>query len=215
MFGQGLATLFDLERGFFHTVLALFTRPGETCREYVEGRRRPLTGPFKYAFILITIYAIAVNLLEVRPNLPGVESSDEVEIRVYYLLNSLLGFLIFFIQIPVAAIQRLLFRSHGDSLGETYAFALYVFGHTAWFSTLFAVAGWLGQVWGPPVLLLVTVAYLAWAMTGFYRIDGFPPVFRAALMMVVNFVVTNVIALGLGNLIVWLGLLEPLADALA
>ena len=33
-------------------------------RAYVEGRRQPLTGPFKYAFIVITIYAVAINLLE-------------------------------------------------------------------------------------------------------------------------------------------------------
>jgi hypothetical protein len=215
MFRQAAATLFDLDRGFFHTVRALFTRPGETCRAYVEGHRQPLTGPFKYAFIVLTIYAIALNLLAVEPDLPGIENRDEVEQKLYYLLNSLLSYLIFLILIPVAAVQRLLFRASGDSLGETYAFMLYLFGTLSWFSTLFVVTGWLEQPWGLVALVPVNVAYAAWAMGGFYGSGRWPPVLRAALIVLIDFVLTNVVAVLLGNLIVYLGVLEPLADALA
>jgi hypothetical protein len=215
MFRQAAATLFDLDRGFFHTVRALFTRPGETCRDYVDGHRQPLTGPFKYAFIVTTIYAIAINLLAIELDLPGIEERTEAEQQLFYLLNSLLGYLIFFVLIPVAAIQRLVFRASGNSLGDTYAFTLYLFGTMAWFSTLFAVTGWLERPWGLAALLPVNIAYAAWAMAGFYGHVRRPPVLRAALMIVVNFVITNVVAVLLGNLIVYLGLLEPLADALA
>ena len=215
MFRQGTATLFDLDRGFFHTVRALFTRPGQTCRAYVEGHRQPLTGPFKYAFIVITIYAIAINLLAVELNLPGNEDRGEVEQQLFFLLNSLLSYLTFFVLIPVAAIQRLLFRASGDSLGDTYAFSLYLFGTMAWFSTLFVVTGWLEQPWGLLALVPVNVAYGTWAMAGFYGGGGWPPVLRATLMVLINFVFTNTVAILLGNLIVYLGVLEPLADALA
>jgi hypothetical protein len=214
MFRQAAATLFDLDRGFFHTVLAMFTRPGQTCRAYVEGHRQPLTGPFKYAFIVITIYAVTINLLDLEIKVPGIEAYDETERRLFFLINSLLGYLIFFVLIPVAAIQRLLFRASGDSLGNTYAFALYMFGTTSWFSTLFALAGWLEQPRGLTAFLLVTIAYAAWAMGGFYGHVRRPPVLRATLIIVLNVVLTNLVALLLGNLIVWLGLLEPLADAL-
>jgi hypothetical protein len=215
MFRQAAATLFDLDRGFFHTVRALFTRPGQTCRAYVEGRRQPLTGPFKYAFIVITIYAVAINLLDVELRLPGIEDRGEVEQQLFYLLNSLLSYLTFFVLIPVAAILRLLFRASGDSLGETYAFTLYLFGTMAWFSTLFVVTGWLEQPWGLLALVPVNVAYAAWAMAGFYSCGRRPPMLRAALLVLINFVFTNAVAVLLGNLIVYLGVLEPLADALA
>lgn len=215
MLRQAAATLFDLDRGFFHTVRALFTRPGQTCRAYVEGHRQPLTGPFKYAFIVITIYAIAINLLAIELNLPGIENRSEVEQQLFYLLNSLLSYLTFFVLIPVAAVQRRLFRASGDSLGETYAFTLYLFGTMAWFSTLFVLAGWLEQPWGLAALVPVNVAYAAWAMGGFYGGGRWPPVLRAALMVLINFVLTNTVAVLLGNLIVYLGVLEPLADALA
>lgn len=215
MFRQGTATLFDLDRGFFHTVRALFTRPGQTCRAYVEGHRQPLTGPFKYAFIVITIYAIAINLLAVELNLPGNEARSEVEQQLFFLLNSLLSYLTFFVLIPVAAIQRLLFRASGDSLGDTYAFSLYLFGTMAWFSTLFVVTGWLEQPWGLLALVPVNVAYGTWAMAGFYGGGRWPPVLRATLMVLINFVFTNTVAILLGNLIVYLGVLEPLANALA
>ena len=214
MFRHAASTLFDLDRGFFHTVWAMFTRPGGTCRAYIDGHRQPLTGPFKYAFIVITIYAVTINLLDLDIRIPGIEAYDETERRLFFLINSLLGYLIFFVMIPVAAVQRRLFRASGDSLGNTYAFALYMFGSTSWFSTLFALTGWLEQPRGLTAFLLVTIAYAAWSMGGFYSHVRRPPVLRATLMIVLNVVLTNVVALLLGNLIVWLGLLEPLADAL-
>jgi hypothetical protein len=215
MFRQAATTLFDLDRGFVHTVMALFTRPGQTCRAYVEGHRQPLTGPFKYAFIVVTIYALTINLLGIEIRIPGVEAFDETERRLFFLINSLLGYLIFFIMIPVAAIQRLLFRASGDSLGDSYAFALYLFGTTSWFSTLFALTGWLEQPRGLTALGFISIAYATWAMGGFYGHLRRPPVFRATVMIVVNLVLTNLLALVLGNLIVYFGLLEPLAAALS
>jgi hypothetical protein len=214
MFRQAANTLFDLDRGFFHTVRAMFTRPGQTCRAYVEGRRQPLTGPFKYAFIVVTIYAVTINLLGIEIRVPGVEAYDETERRLFFLINSLLGYLIFFTLIPVAAVQRRLFRASGDSLGNTYAFALYMFGTTSWFSTLFALTGWLQRPRGLVAFALVTIAYAAWALGGFYSHVKRPPVLRATFMIVFNVTLTNLIVWLLGNLIVWLGLLEPLAGAL-
>lgn len=215
MFRHAADTLFDLDRGFLHTVKALFTRPGETCRAYVDGRRQPVTGPLKYCFILMTIYAVTANLLGVEVAVPGVEGFDEREQRLFYLLNSLLGYLIFFILIPSAALQRRLFRRSGDGLGATYAYALFTTGNAAWFSTVFALTGWLSSDWGLVTLLVLNVAYQAWAMAGFYGLGRRPPLIRAAVMMTVNFSLTNVVALAVGNLIVWLDLLEPLAEALA
>ncbi|UCC15290.1 MAG: hypothetical protein JSW21_04960 [Gammaproteobacteria bacterium] len=52
-------------------------------------------------------------------------------------------------------------------------------------------------------------------MGGFYGHVQRPPVLRATFIIVVNLVLTNLIVLLLGNLIVWFGLLEPLADALS
>jgi protein-S-isoprenylcysteine O-methyltransferase Ste14 len=51
-------------------------------------------------------------------------------------------------------------------------------------------------------------------MGGFYGHVRHPPVLRATLMIVISLALTNLITLLLGNLIVWIGLLEPLADAL-
>ena len=52
-------------------------------------------------------------------------------------------------------------------------------------------------------------------MAGFYGGGRWPPVLRATLMVLINFVFTNTVAILLGNLIVYLGVLEPLANALA
>lgn len=208
-------TLFDVDRGFFHTIGALTRKPGETCRGYVDGHRQPLTGPFKYCFIVVTIYAVTVNLLGIEFDLPGDFSFDERERRLFELLNSLMIYLLFFVLIPVAAIQRLMFRASGDSLGESYLFCLYVFGHLSWLSTLFALTGLLSIEGGLLAFLLVNIAFVAWAMKGFYAHLSMPPVLRAAALTVINFLIVNLVALTIGSIIVQLGWLEPLADALA
>ena len=208
-------TLFDVDRGFFHTIRALTSKPGETCRGYVDGRRQPLTGPFKYCFIVVTIYALTVNLLGVEIDLPGDTTFDERERRLFELLTSLMSYLLFFVLIPAAAIQRLMFRASGDTLGATYLFCLYVFGHLSWVSALFAATGLLSVEGGVLALLLVNFAYVAWAMKGFYAHLSLPPVLRAAALTVITSLLVNLVALTIGNLIVLLGWLEPLANALA
>jgi len=49
--GIRLLDAFDLERGFLHTIMALFKKPGQAIRDYVDGRRINFYNPFKLLFI--------------------------------------------------------------------------------------------------------------------------------------------------------------------
>ncbi len=46
-----IQTSFDIDKGFFHTILVLLYKPGLVIREYVEGKRIGLSNPVK-VFIL-------------------------------------------------------------------------------------------------------------------------------------------------------------------
>lgn len=55
-------TVFQIERGFFKTVIDLFWRPGYAMREYLEGKRREYYKPLAYALMLSTAYFLFTNL---------------------------------------------------------------------------------------------------------------------------------------------------------
>ena len=48
--------IFQVNRGFFYTLLELFRRPGKSIKEYLNGKRRNHFKPIAYVLILSTIY---------------------------------------------------------------------------------------------------------------------------------------------------------------
>lgn len=214
LFRDSVLRVFDLEAGFLHTLTSLSTRPGQSIRRYVEGRRLPFTHPVSYCFVLVTVYALTVNLLDPGRALESVIEFSDIERRLYHIIHGILAYLVFLILLPVAAIQAGLFRRSGFSVADTYAFSLFVSGQVNLFSAVFAAAGWLGSVAGVAGLIAIQFLYLLWAMTGFYRLSR-PPLLRALLVAAANLFIANLLSLLVGNLIVASGLLEPLESLLA
>ncbi|MBO9618227.1 MAG: DUF3667 domain-containing protein [Niabella sp.] len=56
-------SVFHIDRGFFYTVIALFTRPGKMLSNYLAGRRVNYFKPFAYVLLMSTIGALLVKLL--------------------------------------------------------------------------------------------------------------------------------------------------------
>lgn len=49
-------SVFQINKGFFYTLKALFIRPGHSIREYLNGKRKNHFKPIAYALTLSTIY---------------------------------------------------------------------------------------------------------------------------------------------------------------
>lgn len=214
LFRGSFARILELDGGFLHTFLRLTRDPGSVCRDYVGGRRQPYTHPVSYCFLLVTMYALTINMLGIEISFGGAFEYGETERRVYHTLHGLLAYVLFFTLIPVAALQRRLFRASGYGTADSYVFALFVIGHSNVLGVVFAAAGWLVTQGGLAVYFLLQFAYVLWAMTRFYGLRR-PPVLRCLLLGIANFSITNIVSLVIGNLIVWLGLLEPLESLVA
>ena len=130
-------------------------------------------------------------------------------------MHGFLAYLIILNLFPVAALQRWLFRESRISFSETYVFGLFTIGHVTWISLLMAVSGMLELTSGLLILMIAQLLYLIWAMRGFYAPEGIPPVFRALLVLATIAICSNVLSLFIGNVISWLGLVEPLAGSIA
>lgn len=67
----------SIDSGILYSVRQLFTRPGHTVREYVEGRRVKHYKPVSLVILLATVYGILfyffnVNLIDKSINEPGI-----------------------------------------------------------------------------------------------------------------------------------------------
>jgi hypothetical protein len=57
--------LLHIDKGIFYTIIQLFTRPGHTIREYLEGKRLKHFKPVSLVIILATIYALLNHYLHI------------------------------------------------------------------------------------------------------------------------------------------------------
>jgi len=48
--------IFQVDRGFFYTLIALFRRPGHAIQEYLDGKRKAYFKPVAYVLTLSTLY---------------------------------------------------------------------------------------------------------------------------------------------------------------
>lgn len=55
-------SIFHIDKGILYTTKELFLKPGQTIKEYLEGKRVKHFKPFAYIFILSTIYALLTKL---------------------------------------------------------------------------------------------------------------------------------------------------------
>lgn len=59
-------TIFQVDRGFFKTVMDLFWRPGYAIRDYLQGKRKEYYRPLSYALALSTLYFVLTRLLDLE-----------------------------------------------------------------------------------------------------------------------------------------------------
>jgi len=71
--------VFLVDKGIIFTTWGLFTRPGDTIKEYISGRRIINFNPFAYVIILSTIYLLLARLLHVEIFFDKISNSITIE----------------------------------------------------------------------------------------------------------------------------------------
>jgi hypothetical protein len=198
------------ERGLFHTLRQLTIRPGQAIRAYVDGRRKPLVNPVKYAFFALTIVAVTVGVTGTDPGEAlGIVDRSPVERQALAISNALLAYLAFLSMLPVAALQRWLFKGR-MAIAENYAFQLFVTGHLALFDTLAIVIGLMESFPGMVIVICAHLLYVLFALGGFHQRRGMGLLWRGIAVQAGGFIALNGLAWVFANLLNWLGVLDAL-----
>jgi hypothetical protein len=153
--------LYDFDSAFLRTWLGLTLRPGQVCREYIQGRRKTYMNPFGYFLLAVTATVVVEAITSrFRTRVPG--AAENTDFHTTLLLTLL---------VPYAVIWSKLFRRQGLNLAENYVFALYVLGHFVWIELLILVpVSLVVSEWILIVLyLLIATIYVTLAATVFYR----------------------------------------------
>ncbi len=96
-------SIFHIDKGFTFTLKELFTRPGYTLKEYLQGKRVKHFKPFAFVVLLSTICTILIKLIEylIEKEMPGIKFPS-------YFFSKYLSLLIF-LMIPVLSLATFLF----------------------------------------------------------------------------------------------------------
>ena len=60
-------------------------RPGAFVLDYLGGKRKSAINPLKYCFIVTTLYALAVNLLDINFDFGGELDFDSEERQIFHI----------------------------------------------------------------------------------------------------------------------------------
>lgn len=99
-----------LDKGFFYTLKELFTRPGHSIREYVQGKRAKHFNFFTFIFLVISIGHFISSFAEVKQtNIMGYVSENKDILTEFEKVSKANPKLFILIQIPFVALFSLLF----------------------------------------------------------------------------------------------------------
>ncbi len=181
------------DKGIFHLLKSLVTRPGATAREYIRGRRKAYFNPFTFFLIVMGIYVLA-DAFFIRSS-PPIEPNQQVlahiptqegkqkYIGMLHRGNKARQFMekkaniVAMIAVPlIALVSWLFFYRKGYNYAEhltanlmfvvfsNLVFVLLVFPLQALFRGS-AIAGWL-----PLAGMVLQALYLCWCYNGFFEL---------------------------------------------
>ncbi len=166
-------SVFQINKGFFYTLISLFFRPGKSIREFLNGKRKKHFKPIAYVLILSTLYFLITQITNqntwMEDLLSGfVEGASEPnsEIRTPVILTWFSANFAYstLILLPIFSLASYLsFLNFGANYIEHIVINSYVAGHQAIFYSLFAL---LGTVIESKLLesipVLVAMSYTCW-----------------------------------------------------
>ena len=143
-------SLWKINKGLPFTIAALFKRPGQTIRNFIEGKRKPYFKPIAYAITLCTFYFLVAKLLD-KPTwiddllagfMAGADD-DKVQappILIWFSKNYAYGILLL---LPVYALGTFIaFKRAKLNYLEHVVLNAYVIGQQALFYSLLPAFSW-------------------------------------------------------------------------
>ncbi len=203
IFAELQTRLFGFDNRFIRTVKDLTIRPEVVIRTILEGVRVRYFGPLSYYFLLVTIYALLINLLEIdladvaRRITDGMDTEDAESQAMAEMIysNIFSNFRLWsFLMVPFFTIgTRILFLKQKLNFLETSVLVFYCMGHPTLLSILVLFPLKFSMlVQANSYIAIISFLYFAWACARFYSGNKFWNFFKglfaqALAMLIIMF----------------------------
>ena len=207
------------DSGFFFTLRQLLLRPGHTVNEFLGGKRKPYLKPVQFYLLMLTLFFVVSELLDVNPLEMGTQVNRDLGIRpsgavtaqkqyqqTVQVLSQNLKVLFSTLLFMLAFTMKLLYRKRSYTFTELLVFTLYLYGVSYLFSCLLSL---LMVAHLPPTLhsvlnasiYLLSLAYTVWAIHQFYGGSGVRSWLRAGSTYLVSFLLLMVLSVVIGVIV--------------
>lgn len=169
--------LFHFDQGILYSVKQLFTRPGHTIREFIEGKRVKHFKPISLVIVLATLYGLLYHYFHISFVVAPANNSPEAGIDAvkfnewigtHYAWTTLLTIPLYTIGTSIA------FRKQSYNLVEyfilnTFKAAQKLFVHLALFPLLYYFNGTPTMKTLSLVIYLIDVVFIYWTNAQFFN----------------------------------------------
>ena len=228
VFRRLLGDLTDVNSGFLFTMWRLTVGPAAAIQEYIDGRRKVYTNPFKYSFILaaafIAILQLTGNAGDIERDLKAgfangrVESADPAEnkfaqhvgehfiVFLEFIKNYINILLMLLIPIP-AFFTWQVFRNQGLNFAEHLILNAYIFAQQLLLFVPFQLAQfWMARGSAHQIIgfcySLVSFGYYVWVIMALFPAVPFGKrLWRVVLSFILTMILFSVVLVGAVGLI--------------
>lgn len=169
--------LFHFDQGILYSAKQLFTRPGHSIREFIEGKRAKHFKPISLVIVLATLYGLLYHYFHISFVVESTPNSSETGIDVvkfnewtgtHYAWATLLTIPLFTIGTSIA------FRKQGYNLVEffilnSFKAAQKLFVHLALFPLLYYFNGTPKMKTLSLIIYLIDVVFIYWTNAQFFN----------------------------------------------
>jgi hypothetical protein len=134
--GHFLSVVFDVDKGFFHTVKEMLLRPGKTIHEYLQGKRIVHFNPLMFVILLggiasVLFHNFNVNLIVEKVNFDSMDRTIPILAQKYFIVIG--AIMLFYLALTDFILYRHkkytfpeLFVSNAFQIGEILIFQIVV-----------------------------------------------------------------------------------------
>jgi hypothetical protein len=200
-------SIFNLDRGFFHTSIQLIKQPGEVISKVLNGVTVRYTHPFRLLFIWATISTLLVVVFGVYdqttdlvqdPNLT--EEQIRVQTQMKELMKKYLSFIIMLIVPMVSFFSWLFYRKLQLNYAEHLVINAYALAMTTFIGIPIIFAQYFFHYTGifTGISMFLNVALVAYVYSAFFKENYFASFFKFLLGFILGYIGLFVIGILFG-----------------
>ena len=201
--------LLHLDKGILYTTKELFTRPGNSIREFLEGKRIKHFKPISLVLVLAGIYGLLFHFFKINmfANYVVISGSDEKVIQLNAVIENMSDWIVqhyaifALVQIPIFTIGTyLVFRKAGYNFVEHLVINTFLVGqrlilHIITFPLYYIYNGTSMLTTIDRILNLIAYALAFWALIQLFR-NQRKRILRTIFSLLISFLLIFLILIG-------------------